>query len=365
MNDVLSRLAALPPDQREQLIASALSLSAQPWHPNPGSQTKAYYSPADIVGFGGETGGGKTHLIVGLATTSHERSLILRRTNKEGQHIADAIERVVGHRDGLNTSQGVWRLGTKIIEFGGCENPGDEHKYKGRGHDLIAFDEVVDFSRYQFEFLSQWNRPDSSNPNQRCRIIATFNPPARAVGMWVLDFWAAWLNPKHPNPAKDGEIRWYTTIDGEDQEVDGPGPHMVNNEPIMARSRTFIRGRLVENTYLKDYDRVRAAAPKELRQLYRVGSFESSLSDTPGQLIPSAWVRAAQDRWTKQPPIDIPMTAIGVDCSGGGNDPMVLAPRYDTYLSELVEIPGEKLSLERLGSQAAVSLLPTVEMMLS
>ena len=180
---------------------------------------------------------------------------------------------------------------------------------------------MVDFSRAQFEFIIQWNRPERPrDPNQRCRVVATFNPPTRPVGMWVIDYWAPWLDPKHPRPAMSGELLWFTTINGEDTEVDGPGPHMVDGEPVMARSRTFIRGYLSENPYLAGYDATRAAAPKELRAAYRAGSFEASLSDVPGQLIPSAWVRAAQDRWTAKPPIDIPQCAIGVDCTGGGDD---------------------------------------------
>jgi hypothetical protein len=35
--------------------------------------------------------------------------------------------------------------------------------------------------------------------------------------------WAPWLDPQHPNPAKPGELRWFTNVDGKDTEVDGPG----------------------------------------------------------------------------------------------------------------------------------------------
>src|SRR6478752_6567613 len=53
-------------------------------------------------------------------------------------------------------------------------------------------------------------------------------------------YWGPWLDRTHPNPAKPGELRWFTTINGEDREVDGPGPHMIDGQPVMARSRTFI-----------------------------------------------------------------------------------------------------------------------------
>src|SRR3954447_14295968 len=45
----------------------------------------------------------------------------------------------------------------------------------------------------------------------------------------------------------DVKLRWFTTVNGEDQEVDGPGPHIMDGEPIYARSRTFIRATLSDN----------------------------------------------------------------------------------------------------------------------
>ena len=48
-------------------------------HVLPGPQTVAYQPPADVVGYGGAAGGGKTDLALGLAITAHRHSLILRR----------------------------------------------------------------------------------------------------------------------------------------------------------------------------------------------------------------------------------------------------------------------------------------------
>ena len=60
-------------------------------------------------------------------------------------------------------------------------------------------------------------------------------------------YWGPWLDTTHPNPAEPGELRWFTTVAGEDREVDGPGPHMIDGEPVCARSRTFIRATLSDN----------------------------------------------------------------------------------------------------------------------
>lgn len=352
LDDILGRLTALPEDDRQQIIEEASRIDRL-WVPNPGSQTEAYFSEADEIGYGGEAGPGKTDLLIGLSLEEHQRSLVLRRTNKEARKLVDRYLEIIGHRIGLNTAENVWRLGKKVIDYGGVEHEDDKQKYKGTPHDLIGFDEVVDFTRSQYEFIIQWNR--STTPGQNCRVVATFNPPTRPVGLWVIERWAPWLDPKHPNPAKSGEIRWFTTIDGKDTEVDGPGPHLIDGKPTMAKSRTFIRGYLHENPDLAatGYDATRAAAPRELRDAYRSGNFEASLADVPGQLIPTQWVRAAQQRRTEKPPEQVPMCAIGVDASGGGHDPMVLAIRYDGWFDDLVEVAGKDLPLERLGAMSA------------
>jgi hypothetical protein len=41
-----------------------------------------------------------------------------------------------------------------------------------------------------------------------------------------------------------------------------------------------------------------------------------------------------------------------VDCSGGGDDPMVMAPRYDGWF-QLHKIPGKELPLDRIGRMTA------------
>ena len=47
------------------------------------------------------------------------------------------------------------------------------------------------------------------------------NPPTRPEGLWILQYWAAWLDPLHPNPARPGELRWYIRgAADEDIEVD-------------------------------------------------------------------------------------------------------------------------------------------------
>jgi hypothetical protein len=240
-----------------------------------------------------------------------------------------------------------YRKGTCSVDFGGCKDEADKQRHKGAGRDLIVFDEVGDFLRSQYLFIIGWNR--SPDPGQRSRVLCTGNPPTEPEGLWVIEHWGAWLDPRHPNPAKPGELRWYTTGDeGESIEVDGPGPHLINGELIHARSRTFIRARLSDNPDLTQtgaYAATLAAMPAELRAAYRDGKFDAALKDKPWQCIPTPWVMAAQARWTPKPPPRAVMHAMGVDVAQGGDDNNVIAMCYDGWFDELMVVPGRATPL--------------------
>jgi hypothetical protein len=148
----------------------------------------------------------------------------------------------------------------------------------------------------------------------------------------------------HPRPAKPGELRWFTTgPDGTDIEVEGRGPHLIGGEQVFARSRTYIPARLSDNPDLNDsgYGAVLAGLPEELRRAYRDGDFSAGMKDDDYQVIPAAWIEAAQRRWS--PNVQRPaMTAIGLDVAQGGNDTTVLAARYGGWYAALVRKPGKQ-----------------------
>ena len=349
LDEIIARLGKLPEAERKELEQQAMAATASmPWLPTFGPQTQAFLSDADDLFYGGQAGGGKTDLAVGLALTSHTDSLILRRVREDARDISDRIEEIIGTSKGCNSQLLRWKLPDRTIELGGCQAEQDKQRYKGRPHDLIVFDEVSDFLKSQFLFIKTWNR--SAVPGQRSRVLATGNPPTTPEGLWVIEYWAAWLDPKHANPAKPGEIRWYTTdAEGKEIEVDGPGPHFIEYEDgrmeeVRARSRTFIPARLDDNPYLKDtdYGANLDSLPPELRAAYRDGRFDSALEDDLWQAIPTSWILAAQKRWTPLPPHGVPMCAIGVDPAQGGKDETVLAKRHDGWYAPLVSVPGVK-----------------------
>ena len=353
LKDLLASLGALDDESKKESIDLALAgTKGMRWVPNPGPQTDAYFSQADELFYGGSAGGGKSALINGLAVNEHGRTLILRQFREDAKKLAEAelIGRILdGNKDGWNGSDLIYRGDGKLIQYGGCDHEDDKQRFKGDPHDLICWDEVTDYSETQYKFVNIWNR--SAVSGQRCRIVATGNPPTNAAGLWVVRRWAAWLDPEHPNKAKPGELRWYVVgYNDEDIEVDGYGPHQFewSHKPITARSRTFIPAKLQDNPDLMEdghYETMLDSLPKELRDAYRDGLFKIVLEDQPKQLIPAVWVKAAQDRWTDQPPEGIPMCSIGVDVAQGGKDDNIISPRYDGWYAPLIKIPGRDTPL--------------------
>jgi hypothetical protein len=105
-----------------------------------------------------------------------------------------------------------------------------------------------------------------------------------------------------------------------------------------------------------DYERQLDAMPEPYRSLL-MGGFKTSFKDQPNQVIPTSWVLKAQTRWIPKHPPDVPMCAIGVDASGGGVDPMVIARRYDGWFAPMIKIPGKDIPMERAGSWCAGQIL--------
>lgn len=297
---------------------------------------------------GNSAGGGKTDLLIGAALSSHRRSLILRRLNGEVEGLIDRAVEIVGHSRGLKRSAPArWKFAEQIIMFGGCQHIEDKEKYRGNPKDLIAFDEITAFLRPQYEFIIGWAR--STVKGQRVRVIAAGNPPTSAEGMWVIERWAPWLDPNHPNPALPGELRYFTTYEGRDFEVDGPGPVVINGVPLLdergaqvfPKSRTFIPASLDDNPDLAEtgYADTISGMPEELRRALK-GDFSVSHQDADFQLFKTAHIEAAMERWTEAGR-DKPMDAIAADIAQGGIDRTAISRRHGTWFDHILTWPGK------------------------
>jgi hypothetical protein len=326
------------------------------WQPLPGPQTLAYDSPADVTGYGGAAGGGKSDLGLGLSITRHQRSLVLRRELKNVRALVDRAREILGPLGRYNANTGVWRdlPGGRRVEFGGCKNPGDEQGYRGQPHDFVCFDEADQFPEPMVRFICGWLR--TTTPGQRCRVLLTFNPPSSAEGEWLLTYFAPWIDDKHPSPARPGELRWYAVVDGREVERPDGSPFEHNGETITPKSRTFIPARLLDNPHLANtgYGATLQALPEPLRSQLLYGDFSIGRQDDAWQAIPTAWVKAAQARWTPEPPEGFPLEVMGVDVAYGGADQTVIAAAYGPWVAPLKKYRGP---VTDSGSKAAYLVL--------
>jgi len=349
----------LTPEERAELAELVMQdLAARRWMPLPpkgisdlSPQAMAWASPADITGYGGAAGGGKTDLIAGLVQDGqlHERALIVRREKAQTDGVVQRLTEIIGSTDGYNSQKSVWRIpGGALTEFAGLDNPGDERRWQGRPHDLKAFDEVTEQREHQVRFVMGWTR--TNNPNLRARVLMTFNPPTTDEGRWVIAFFGPWLdktNPLYPTPY--GTLRWcamlpdgrgnskdrwvangdpFVLVDGEPCYEFDPGDY-APEDIIRPKSRTFIPARVTDNPYYMatGYMSVLQSLPEPLRSQMLYGDFQAGVTDDPWQLLPTAWVEAAQARWKPRAPRG-EMLSMGVDVARGGKDNTVIVPRH-------------------------------------
>jgi hypothetical protein len=305
---------------------------------------QAIQSPADELFYGGAAGGGKTDLLLGVAQGQHTKSMIFRRTNVELKDLKTRSKTLFNSIGSFNKNENEWVFNDgKSLIFCHCQNSGDETKYQGWASDLKGFDELTNFLEDQYRFLIGWNR--TTILNQRTRVICTGNPPSSGQGDWVIKYWAPWLDDQHPKPANPGELRWFTTIGGVDQEVESSEPFMYKGERLRPRSRTFIPARLEDNKYYgEDYRARLQAMPEPLRSQLLYGDFRAGSVDHEYQVIPRKWVIMAQGRWRDlQSKRNIyKMVSIGVDVARGGKDRTVITLLHEFgYCAKQICIKGK------------------------
>jgi hypothetical protein len=356
LDEIVGKLRTMPPEAR-QALQDEVARDAPVWFPSAGPQTQAFFCLADILLYGGQGGGGKTDLSLGLARTSHWRSLILRRQYANLSGLTDRLIQIHGSKDGyrgsppprLMTSEG------RLVQFAGCQHAGDEQDWMGIPFDLKCFDETTQFLEQMVRLHIGWLR--SERPGQRTRAILPTNPPLDAAGDWIIGMFRPWLDLTHHRPAKPGELRWYVADpkDGSDIEVhedqlgpkDDQGRRPVklagHPEVLFAMSRTFIPAKLSDNPFLAktDYQSRLDALPEPIRSAVRDGNFMAFRKDAANQVIPTRFVIEAQARWKPDGWKEFLMTAMAYDPAGGGRDDAVLGWRNGPWLSEMITEQGE------------------------
>lgn len=341
--ELLDRLTEMPAQEREAfskvVMEGTKRLKAVPL---PGPQTAGYLSKADVLLFGGKPGGGKTGLEVLLGLNEHHRSLIVRKSFVDLQGVLHTLDNIVGKPgSAVGGNRPRYDMGDgRVIHFQGMSE--DLGGKQGDPHDLICVDEAAQVPEDQVRMLMGWLRTDK--PGQRCRMVLASNPPLDTVGDWLVEYFAPWLDDRHPNPAEPGELRWFLPNDNGIgyRECEEHETMTMHGLVIGAQSRTFIPSSFEDNPFYdtKQYASTLAGLPDAARKRMMTGSFMDARADDEWQAIPTEWVRMAQARWNSTPPVGVPLCSMGVDVAQGGTDKTVIAKRYDSWFAPLIEKPG-------------------------
>ena len=282
-------------------------------------------------------------LIVGLAMTQHQRSLIMREQYNDLDALTEELIKMNGSRKGFNGSNppSMRMDDGRFIQFTGAVMD----QWRGHAFDFKAIDECSQIAEEVIRYHVGWLR--SVVQGQRKRVLLASNPPTDERGQYLVGMFGPWLDPTHPKPAKDGELRWYVKDpEGYDMEVPGPEPIQFPGEefPTEPMSRTFIRAKLADNPYLAQtgYRKSLDQMDEPYRSAMRDGNFFAARRDKPDQVIPMDWIKAAQSRWTPKPPRGLRMTAIGLDVGQGGADRVVAAPRYGFWYDQVKVAKGKE-----------------------
>jgi len=359
LDEYVDILDAMPKAKRDKVMADAVKATADRWIPSPGPQTQAYFSAADILLYGGQAGGGKSTLALGWGVNEAQVGIIFRRELSQ----TDGLERdgklIIKDRARFNGTDLEWKWVTgKTLKLGGMQTSDSWIAHAGRERDYCAFDEAGEFLEIQVSSIMAWLRAPTG---KRTRLILASNPPRSSEGLWLIEWFAPWLDETHALfPTDPGKLLWAIYVSqpdgtGKTTWVDGPGEYEVDGEIYTSKSRTFIPASLEDNPYRNnpEYRATLQNLPEPLRSQLLYGDWKAGLKDNANQVIPTAWVRAAMDRWTNRIPEDVPMCAIGVDASGGGEDPMVQAPRHDGWYAPLIKTQGAEIPSDKPGAYAA------------
>ncbi len=105
LDELICRFDTMPEADRLAVIEDTITAtSGMLWIPNPGPQTEAYFSQADVLLYGGQAAGGNSDLLAGLALTKHRRSLIMRRQYTDLGALIERFREIDGSYDGFNGS---------------------------------------------------------------------------------------------------------------------------------------------------------------------------------------------------------------------------------------------------------------------
>jgi predicted phage terminase large subunit-like protein len=225
--------------------------------PQDGPQKAFMSTTADVAGYGGAAGGGKTwcclaeplrFLPLGLFG-----AVIFRRSMPEVMaegglwDEARQMYAPIG-ADPKPSSHTITFPSGMRVRFAHLQYEDTVYNWQGSQIPLLIFDELTHFTEFQFFYMLSRLR---SMSGVAAYVRATCNPDAES---WVKKFFAPWLDKKYADPAESGEIRYFFRVKGaifwhrtreeafaHAQELD---ESITLND---VRSGTFIKSRVTDN----------------------------------------------------------------------------------------------------------------------
>jgi hypothetical protein len=334
------------------------------WKPLAGKQAAAYYSDAHVIGYGGAAGGGKTDLGLGKGFTQFRNGVIYRSHHGE-------LRSVITRGNELTTGLTSFVAGDKRCwEFAdgrrfyclAVNDMKDVEKHRGQARDFMVFDEAANIDETVYRMLTGWLR--TTDQGGKTQVLITFNPPG-SRGLWLLDYFAPWVKRNHPNPAEDGELRWYISDEtGRDVEVPDNTPIERDGKLFSPRSRTFFHAKVEDNPYLMEsgYRDQLNSLPEPLRSQLLEGKMDIDYDDGEWQVIPTLHIMRSMDAHKQKVTADTKgeLVSCGVDPARGGGDAFAVCLLYKTpefYYAEPHTFDGKKIINGSFGAETVLKLL--------
>jgi predicted phage terminase large subunit-like protein len=228
----------------------------EPIRPQP-KQELFLMSQADITIYGGTAGSGKSfsELLAPLINVDDPNfnSIFFRRTRPElttGGGIWDTSSKIYPRFNAVpNETALKWKFPSgAVVKFAPLQYDKDSHSYQSAAIPLIIFDELPQFTAYQFFYLMSRNRAPTGY-KKSCWIMASAN----AEPGWLANLIAWWWDPKtgYPIPERSGVIRHFIRQGDDIVWVDKDYRDERGNKP---KSLTYIYAELDDNAILKKND---------------------------------------------------------------------------------------------------------------
>jgi hypothetical protein len=163
----------------------------------PFTQKPLHPAIADIIGYGGAAGGGKTDTLlqIGIIAGLHYPKLNIgyfRREFPQLEGPGGAILRsreMIGHFAKYNEQKHRWTLPYgSLLQFCHAKDPADVYNYQSQQFDIMLFDEVTQFTKDMVKYLLTRNRATVSYPTFKPFAAFGTNPGNVGHGYFKEEF---------------------------------------------------------------------------------------------------------------------------------------------------------------------------------